>query len=72
MVDTLQFQPGAVEGIVEMTPLSHAAGKGMNSMVELLIKNGANVNYLCSVSVGPCISTYTSIMHVRYMCMYTH
>jgi ankyrin repeat protein len=48
IIDAVRFQPGAVEGIVEMTPLSHAAGKGMNSMVELLIKNGANVNYLCS------------------------
>ena len=49
MFDTLQFQPGAQEGIVEMTPLSHAAGKGMDAMVELLINNGANINYLCSV-----------------------
>ena len=45
----LQFQPGAVEGKVELTPLAHAAGKGLKSMVKLLIDNGANVNYLCSV-----------------------
>ena len=45
----LQFQPGAVEGTVELTPLAHAAGKGMQGIVELLIDSGANVNYLCSV-----------------------
>ena len=45
----LQFQPGAVEGTVELTPLAHAAGKGLQGIVELLIDSGANVNYLCSV-----------------------
>ena len=46
-----QFQPGAVEGIVEISALAHAAGKGLKTMVKLLIDNGANVNYLCSVSL---------------------
>ena len=45
----LQFQPGAVEGTVELTPLAHAAGKGMQGIVELLIDSGANVNCLCFV-----------------------
>ena len=47
---TFQFQPGAVEGTVEVTPLSQAAGKGLDDMVTLLLNNGANINYLCSVS----------------------
>jgi ankyrin repeat protein len=47
-VDAVRFQPGAVEGIVELTPLAHAAGKGFNNIVQLLMDNGANVNYLCS------------------------
>ena len=34
---------------MEMTPLAHAAGKGFRGMVKLLIEEGANVNFLCSV-----------------------
>ena len=51
MLVSLQYQPGAQEGTVEVTPLAHAAAKGMTAMVELLTNSGANVNYLCSVSI---------------------
>ena len=51
MLVPLQYQPGAQEGTVEVTPLAHAAAKGMTAMVELLTNSGANVNYLCSVSI---------------------
>jgi ankyrin repeat protein len=47
-VNAVRFQPGAVEGTVEVTPLSQAAGKGLDDMVTLLLNNGANINYLCS------------------------
>jgi hypothetical protein len=40
-----------VEGIVEMSALAHAAGKGLKTMVKLLIDNGANVNYMCSDAI---------------------
>ena len=33
-----------------MTPLAQAAGKGLDNMVQLLLDNGADINYLCSVS----------------------
>ena len=48
-----------MEGIVELTPLASAASKGLTAMVRLLMENGANVNYLCSVGV---LHVYTSIL----------
>ena len=44
-----QVRPGAVQGMVEIAPLAHAAALGMTGIVDLLLKNGANVNLLCSV-----------------------
>ncbi|CAI7992263.1 Ankyrin repeat domain-containing protein 50, partial [Geodia barretti] len=42
------FQSGALDGIVELTPLAQAAAKGLNAMVKLLLDSGANINYFCS------------------------
>ena len=48
---SLQFQSAPLgEGAIEMTPLGQAAGKGLDNMVQLLLDNGADINYLCSVS----------------------
>ena len=38
-------------GSHEETPLALACAKGYRDVAELLILNGANINFLCSVSV---------------------
>ena len=57
--------------MVELTPLASAASKGLTAMVRLLMENGANVNYLCSVGVCSYIHVHvhTSILMlvVRYI-----
>ena len=45
-----------------MTPLAHAAGKGFIGMVKLLVEEGANVNFLCSVGKKNKISQYTLLL----------
>ena len=47
-----KFQSGALDGIVELTPLAQAAAKGLNAMVQLLLDSGANINYFCAVSLS--------------------
>jgi len=42
-----------IAGSVEETPLASACARGYRDIAELLIYNGANVNYLCSGSVPP-------------------
>jgi len=42
-----------IPGSVEETPLASACARGYRDIAELLIYNGANVNYLCSGSVPP-------------------
>ena len=67
-----QFQPGAVEGTVEVTPLSQAAGKGLDDMVTLLLNNGANINYLCSVRFSTsslCMWACISLGHTASNCI---
>ena len=55
--------------MVELTPLASAASKGLTAMVRLLMENGANVNYLCSVGVCSYIHVHTSVLMlvVRYI-----
>ncbi len=36
-------------GEVEETPLAHACARGFLKIVQVLIKKGANANFLCSV-----------------------
>ncbi|CAI7992261.1 Ankyrin repeat and KH domain-containing protein mask, partial [Geodia barretti] len=48
LVNLVKFQSGALDGIVELTPLAQAAAKGLNAMVKLLLDSGANINYFCS------------------------
>ncbi|CAI8019243.1 Receptor-type tyrosine-protein phosphatase alpha [Geodia barretti] len=47
-VNLVKFQSGALDGIVELTPLAQAAAKGLNAMVQLLLDSGANINYFCA------------------------
>jgi hypothetical protein len=47
-VNLVKFQSGALDGIVELTPLAQAAAKGLNAMVKLLLDSGANINYFCA------------------------
>ena len=45
-------------GSHEETPLASACARGYRDVAELLIHNGANVNFLCSVSICyVCISS---------------
>ncbi|CAI8010031.1 Ankyrin repeat domain-containing protein 17 [Geodia barretti] len=47
-VNVAKFEAGAVDGIIELTPLAQAAQHGFKMMVELLLDSGADINYLCS------------------------
>ena len=67
----LQFQPGAVEGTVEVTPLAHAAGKGLQGIIKLLIDSGANVNYLCSVREKSSLYNYCHCCDVNGLCNFS-
>ena len=58
-----------MEGTVEVTPLTNAAGKGLDDMVRLLLDNGANINYLCSVRNSSILLYRYNIYVIFVLCM---
>ena len=66
-------QREGIAGSHEETPLASACARGYRDVAELLIHNGANVNYLCSVSDWALIQYLSDFNLMMSLCtMFQH